>query len=52
MEKTRRKYQVKLKRLEQQILQSFMQKQFGSSFTDVNSQSVYSSLSTETDQTD
>lgn len=51
LERTRKKYQSKLRRLEQQILQSLMKKQFGKSF-DANSQSVYSCLSTETDQTE
>ncbi len=50
LERTRRRYQGRLRRLEQQILHSILKKHFGKTFTaDSNSQSVYSCLSTETD---
>ncbi|XP_059085574.1 colorectal mutant cancer protein-like [Tigriopus californicus] len=53
LERTRKKYQSKMKRMERQILQSFIPKELMSNNCDIQSQpgSIYSSLSTETDQT-
>lgn len=53
LERTRKKYQNKMKRMERQILQSFIPKELMSNNCDIQSQpgSIYSSLSTETDQT-